>query len=173
MSARQYREGQHEMNIYLHPVTEADLAILFEFEHDPIASKMADFPSRKREKFYQHWQKNIFANQQAVALGIWQNNVLVGNVLSWINDELATENEPEVRLMGYWIGRKYWGQGIATQAVKIFLQHYISSPVYAYIDEHNQGSLKVAQSNGFVDVTEQYTSLFRKDNLRIFKRDND
>ncbi|QDE30020.1 GNAT family N-acetyltransferase [Shewanella polaris] len=158
------------MNIYLRPITEADLAILFEFEHDPIANKMADFPAREREAFYQHWQQKIFADEQAMAQGIWLDNVLVGNVLSWVNDELATEVEPEVRLMGYWIGREYWGQGIATNAVKMFLQQYISSPVYAYIDEHNQGSLRVAQSNGFVDVTAQYVSLFSKDNLRIFKR---
>ncbi|WP_137223053.1 GNAT family N-acetyltransferase [Shewanella sp. MEBiC00475] len=158
------------MNIYLRPVTEVDLAILFEFEHDPIANKMADFPARKRKAFYQHWHQNIFADEQAMAQGIWLDNVLVGNVLSWVNDELSTEVEPEVRLMGYWIGREYWGQGIATKAVKMFLQQYISSPVYAYIDEHNQGSLKVAQSNGFVDVTAQYVSLFSKDNLRIFKR---
>jgi hypothetical protein len=39
------------MNISLYPVAEADLAILFEFEHDPIANEMADFPARELEAF--------------------------------------------------------------------------------------------------------------------------
>ncbi len=159
------------MNIYLKDVSEQDLSLLFEFQNDPIANNMADVPAREQAAFYRHWQQNIFANDQAIAIGIWHDNVLVGHLVSWINDELATENEPEVRLIGYWIGRKYWGQGIATQALKLFLQQYITSPVYAYIDTQNQGSLKVAQANGFVDVTPQYPSLFTKDNLLIFKRE--
>ncbi|MGI2176092.1 GNAT family N-acetyltransferase [Shewanella ulleungensis] len=160
------------MNIYLKDVSEQDLSLLFEFQNDPIANNMADVPAREREAFYQHWQQNIFANDQGIAIGIWHNNLLVGHLVSWVNLELATPDEPEVRLIGYWIGRKYWGQGIATQALKLFLQQYITSPVYAYIDAQNQGSLKVAQANGFVDVTPQYPSLFTKDNLLIFKRDS-
>jgi RimJ/RimL family protein N-acetyltransferase len=170
ISVTQHRKGESEMNISLHPVTEADLAILFEFEHDPIANKMADFPARELEAFYQHWQHNIFADQQAVAQGIWFNNVLVGNIVSWINSELTTDTDPQVRLVGYWLGRQYWRQGIATNALSMFLQQCISSPVYAYIDQHNQGSLKVAHSNGFFDVTSQYPQLISKDNLRLLRR---
>ncbi|MDD8061209.1 MULTISPECIES: GNAT family N-acetyltransferase [Shewanella] len=159
------------MNIYLKDVSEQDLSLLFDFQNDPIANKMADVPAREREAFYQHWQQNIFSNQHSMAIGIWHNNLLVGHLVSWVNLELATVDEPEVRLIGYWIGREYWGQGIATNALKMFLQHYIKSPVYAYIDAQNQGSLKVAQANGFVNVTPQYPSLFTKDNLLIFKRE--
>ncbi|GGB53870.1 GNAT family N-acetyltransferase [Shewanella inventionis] len=160
------------MDIYLKDVCEHDLERLFAFQYDPIANKMADVPSREREAFYQHWQQNIFANKHSLAKGIWQNNLLVGHLVSWVNADLTTPNEPEIRLIGYWIGREYWGKGIATQALALFLKQSITGPVFAYIDGQNQGSLRVAQANGFVNVTAQYPSLYIKESLLIFKRDS-
>lgn len=168
----QHRKGEPEMNISLHPITEADLDILFEFENDPIANKMADFPARKRKAFNAHWQQKILTNEKATAQGIWLDDVLVGNVLSWINTDPAAKSDPQMRLVGYWIGREYWGQGIATKALEMFLKQFISTPVFAYIDKQNQASLALAYSNGFFDVTAQYPKLISKDNLRLFRRGN-
>ncbi|MBB1438483.1 GNAT family N-acetyltransferase [Shewanella sp. SG41-4] len=160
------------MNISLHPITEADLDIFFEFENDPIANKMADFVPRKRKAFNLHWQQKILANEKATAQGIWIDDVLVGNVLSWINTDAAAKSDPQMRLVGYWIGREHWGKGIATKAVEMFLKQFISSPVFAYIDKQNEGSVAVAYANGFFDVTAQYPQLISKDNLRLFRRGN-
>ncbi|MGI2145404.1 GNAT family N-acetyltransferase [Shewanella frigidimarina] len=160
------------MNISLHPITEADLDILFEFENDPIANKMADFVPRKRKAFNLHWQQKVLANEKAIAQGIWIDDVLVGNVLSWINTDAAAKSDPQMRLVGYWIGREHWGKGIATKAVEIFLKQFISSPVFAYIDKQNEGSVAVAYANGFFDVTAQYPQLISKDSLRLFRRGN-
>jgi len=160
------------MNISLHPITEADLDILFEFENDPIANKMADFPVRKRKAFNLHWQQKVLANEKAIAQGIWIDDVLVGNVVSWINSDPAVKSDPQMRLVGYWIGREHWGKGIATKAVEMFLKQFISSPVFAYIDKQNLGSVAVAYANGFFDVTAQYPQLISKVNLRLFRRGN-
>ncbi|MGI2113768.1 GNAT family N-acetyltransferase [Shewanella frigidimarina] len=160
------------MNISLHPITEADLDILFEFENDPIANKMADFVPRKRKAFNLHWQQKVLANEKAIAQGIWIDDVLVGNVLSWINTDAAAKSDPQMRLVGYWIGREHWGKGIATKAVEMFLKQFISSPVFAYIDKQNEGSVAVAYANGFFDVTAQYPQLISKDRLRLFRRGN-
>ena len=53
------------------------------------------------------------------------------------NDEIAgsiakfvMENEAEIT---YWIGRKFWGQGIATTAHKDFLKIEQTRPVYARV----------------------------------------
>ncbi|MGI2109473.1 GNAT family N-acetyltransferase [Shewanella frigidimarina] len=160
------------MNISLHPITEADLDIFFEFENDPIANKMADFVPRKRKAFNLHWQQKVLANEKAIAQGIWIDDVLVGNVLSWINTDAAAKSDPQMRLVGYWIGREHWGKGIATKAVEMFLKQFISSPVFAYIDKQNEGSVAVAYANGFFDVTAQYPQLISKDSLRLFRRGN-
>jgi RimJ/RimL family protein N-acetyltransferase len=77
-----------------------------------------------------------------------------------------------MRLVGYWIGREHWGKGIATKAVEMFLKQFISSPVFAYINKQNEGSVAVAYANGFFDVTAQYPQLISKDSLRLFRRGN-
>jgi RimJ/RimL family protein N-acetyltransferase len=77
-----------------------------------------------------------------------------------------------VCLVGFWLGRQYLQQDIATYALSIFLQQCICSPVFAYIDKQNQGSVAVAYANGFFDVTAQYPQLISKDNLRLFRRGN-
>jgi RimJ/RimL family protein N-acetyltransferase len=41
------------------------------------------------------------------------------------------------REVGYWLGKGYWGKGIATQALKEFLKHIGTRPLYAHVAKHN------------------------------------
>lgn len=134
----------------LTPITEADLATLFAFESDPIASQMAHFPSRDKAAFYQHWQQKVISAPDAIAQGIWLQGQLIGSMLSWYNpkDSLIQNG----RLIGYWIDREYWGQGIATQALALFLPLLPKAPLFAYVAAHNIGSLKVIKRYGFMAV---------------------
>lgn len=49
------------------------------------------------------------------------------------------EHEAEVT---YWIDRKFWGQGIATAALKDFLKTEHSRPIYGRVAHDNVGSQK-------------------------------
>ncbi|WP_434931117.1 GNAT family N-acetyltransferase [Shewanella sp. HL-SH5] len=132
------------------PITEADLATLFAFESDPVASKMADFPARDKADFYLHWQQKVIGVPDAIAQGIWQQGKLIGSMLSWCDPkDSLIENG---RLIGYWINREYWGRGIATQALELFLPLLPKTPLFAYIAAHNIGSLKVIKRYGFMPV---------------------
>jgi ribosomal-protein-alanine N-acetyltransferase len=55
--------------------------------------------------------------------------------------------------IGYFIGEKYWGKGIATKAVSLLLdyikQHFSVVRIYAEVFEHNKSSMKVLEHNGF------------------------
>lgn len=140
----------HE-KLSLMPITEADLPTLFTFESDPVASQMADFPSRDEAVFYQHWQQKVIAVPDAIAQGIWLQDKLIGSMLSWYNPkDSLIENG---RLIGYWIGREYWGRGIATQALELFLPLLPKEPLFAYVAAHNIGSLKVIKRYGFMPMT--------------------
>lgn len=136
--------------IVLLPITEADLTKLFEFEHDPIANKMADFPPRERAAFFQHWQQNVLGVAGNIAMGIWLNNTLIGSILSW--HKPADDKAIAGRLIGYWIDQDYWGQGIASQALKQFLPLLPQAPLFAYVASHNAGSLALIKRYGFVKV---------------------
>ena len=54
--------------------------------------------------------------------------------------------------MGYWLGSDYWGKGIATQALRQFLQIDTVRPLYAHVAKHNLGSRRVLEKCGFVVV---------------------
>jgi RimJ/RimL family protein N-acetyltransferase len=56
-------------------------------------------------------------------------------------------NQPEI---GYWLGKEFWGKGIATQALAAFLKIVTTRPIYAAAAADNLGSLRVLQKCGFV-----------------------
>jgi len=109
--------------VTLRDVTEADLPVFFEFERDPVASEMAAFPARDREAFMQHWTKNILGNDTGRKRTILLDGEVVGNMLSW--------EQSGDTLIGYWIGREYWGRGVATRALTLFLTEVIFTPLVA------------------------------------------
>jgi len=69
---------------------------------------------------------------------------VAGNVLSW---EQSGQRE-----VGYWIGRDYWGAGIATKALALFLRRETVRPLHAYVTVHNTASIRVLEKDGFQRV---------------------
>ena len=53
------------------------------------------------------------------------------------------------REITYWIGREWWGQGIATAALRLLLDLDPVRPLHARVAEGNVGSLTVLQRCGF------------------------
>jgi RimJ/RimL family protein N-acetyltransferase len=56
---------------------------------------------------------------------------------------------PGEREVTYWIDRAYWGQGIATQALRALLAEVPERPLYARAASDNAGSLRVLEKCGF------------------------
>ena len=52
-------------------------------------------------------------------------------------------------LIGYWIGKNYWGKGVATKALSEFLGHVRARPLYAHVAKHNIASIRVLEKCGF------------------------
>ena len=52
-------------------------------------------------------------------------------------------------MVGYWIGKSYWGKGIATKALSEFLGLIKSRPLFAHAAKHNLASVKVLEKCGF------------------------
>lgn len=126
--------------IELREVTEADLSIFFEHQREPEANQMAAFPSREREAFMLHWAK-ILGDETVVKRTIVFEGQAAGNVVSWVQSEQLE--------VGYWIGKAYWGKGIASQALKLFLREEGRRPLYAHVAKHNPASRRVLEKCGF------------------------
>jgi len=133
--------------ISLRAVEPADLPVLFEHQLDPEATRMAAFPSRQRDAFMAHWNK-ILADPACAARTIVYGDQVAGYIGAW------TDAESRERLVGYWIGREYWGRGIASAALVQFLDYESSRPLTARVAKHNLASLRVLQKCGFAAVGE-------------------
>lgn len=126
----------------LRDVTESDLPIFYEQQLDPAATQMAAFPSRDRDTFMAHWTNKVLKNDANIVKTILFENQVAGNIVSWEQDGQ--------REVGYWLGREFWGKGIATQALAEFLGIVKTRPLAAHVVKHNIGSLRVLQKCGFV-----------------------
>ena len=49
----------------------------------------------------------------------------------------------------YWLGREFWGRGLATQALKRMLHLVVDRPIFARAAADNIGSIRVLQKCGF------------------------
>jgi RimJ/RimL family protein N-acetyltransferase len=126
--------------ILLRDVIAGDLPIFFEQQLDPAANQMAAFPARDREAFMAHWTK-IMADDNNILKTILYGDQVAGNIVSWEHD-----GEREV---GYWLGREFWGKGIATQALSLLLEQVTARPLVAYVVKHNLASIRVLEKCGF------------------------
>jgi RimJ/RimL family protein N-acetyltransferase len=132
-------------NIQLRDVIETDLPIFYEQQIDPEATQMAGFPSRNRDAFMTHWMK-IMVDKSVQIKTILFNGEVAGNIVCF--DQLGE------REVGYWLGKEYWGKGIATRALEKFLKTIETRPLYAHVAKHNMGSRRVLEKCGFTIARE-------------------
>lgn len=130
--------------ILLRDVTQDDLPIFFEQQMDPDANYMAAFTAKDpadRAAFMAHWAKILADNTITIQTILFEGHV-AGHVSchSWFGD-------PEI---SYWIGKEYWGKGIASKALSAFLTHLKTRPLYARAAKDNSASIRVLQKCGFM-----------------------
>lgn len=133
--------------VRLRNVEPSDLPVFYEHQLDADATRMAAFPARDRAAFDAHWATNIFGNPAAITQTILVDGTVAGNIGSWPQDG--------VRLVGYWIGKEYWGRGVATCALAAFLHLVTERPLYAHVVTHNLGSIRVLEKCGFAHEREE------------------
>lgn len=127
-------------DIVLRDVNGTDLPVFFEQQLDPEATQMAGFPARDRDAFMNHWAQ-IMADESIQLRTILYDGEIAGNIVCF-----AQLGEREV---GYWLGKEFWGKGIATKALEEFLKEIMTRPLYAHVAKHNLGSKRVLEKCGF------------------------
>ena len=126
--------------VRLRSVDERDLVVFFDHQADPQAVEMAAFPARDKDQFAAHWAR-VRADDSVVARTIVVGGLVAGNIGSWQQDGQ--------QLLGYWVGREWWGRGVATQAVALLVDELAIRPLYAHVARHNVGSIRVLEKCGF------------------------
>jgi RimJ/RimL family protein N-acetyltransferase len=129
---------------YLRHVIQDDLPVFFEQQTDTDAIHMAAFTAKAptdQEAFNAHWQKILASDTVITRTIVWDGQV-AGYVLSY-----EDKGKPEV---SYWLGKAFWGQGIATEALSLFLANVNKKrPIYGRAAKDNTGSIRVMEKCGF------------------------
>lgn len=136
---------QPSPDVRLRGVSLADLDAFFTHQSDAGAATLVGLPSRDQAAFDAHWGR-ILRDDRILIRTVLADGAVAGHVLTF-------ERDGE-RLVGYWLGRKHWGRGIATRALAQFLGVVPGRPLRAHVTPHNLASRRVLEKCGFVLVGE-------------------
>jgi RimJ/RimL family protein N-acetyltransferase len=140
---------EHSPGVVLREVVRDDLDIFFQQQLDGEANWMAAFTRKDRadhDAFMAHWKK-ILADSNNIVRTILFNGDVAGSVSSYIDEDEQVE-------VTYWVGKPYWGKGVATRALAAFLELNKIRPLYARAAKDNIGSLRVLEKCGFRRIGE-------------------
>jgi RimJ/RimL family protein N-acetyltransferase len=127
----------------LREVRDEDLPLLFEQWADPVAIDMAAFTvpeHTNRHAFERRWSR-LRADETVLTRVIVVDGDVAGTIGSW--------GDCREREVTYWIGRSYWGKGIATDALDAFLRVDRARPFHARVASDNVASRRVLEKCGF------------------------
>jgi [ribosomal protein S5]-alanine N-acetyltransferase len=133
-------------NIRLTKTEKDDLNAFFQFQLDKEANYLAAFTSKDpndKTAYMEKYTKHL-ADPTINMRTIIVNDEIAGSIAKFI-----MENEAGIT---YWIDKKFWGQGIATTALKDFLKIEPTRPIYGRVAFDNYGSQKVLEKCGFVKI---------------------
>jgi RimJ/RimL family protein N-acetyltransferase len=135
-----------ETVVVLREVGDDDLGVLYENQSDPESGAMAGVGARDWDGFLAH-QERVTADPEALQrVIVLEDGAVAGDVAAWRADG-------GVREVGYRIGRRYWGRGIATAALAAFLAEFGERPLYAHVLKSNTASIRVLEKCGFARLS--------------------
>lgn len=132
--------------VTLRTPTESDLPLFFHHHQDPDALWMAAFtPPNPHDEAVMlgHW-RGLMQNAAVDFLSIETEGAVAGSIVCF--------GPPDDRNVGYWLGREFWGRGVATAALAAYLSQNTQRPLYARVAVDNMGSVRVLQKCGFVKM---------------------
>lgn len=123
-----------------------ELSLFFEFQLEEEARYLAAFtPAVPLDKAAYLQKHTLFlSNPDIHNRTISYKGKIVGSIAKFM-----MEGEAEIT---YWIDKKYWGRGIAGEALRMFLQLEKTRPIYGRVAFDNYGSQKVLEKGGFEKI---------------------
>lgn len=126
--------------VTLRPTRPDDLDALYAMQADPEANALAGTKPRPRDAYMALWD-TIFKDPNVIPRVILVDGVVAGGV-----SVFQVEHQD---MLGYWIDRAWWGRGVATRAVALFLREVSRRPLVAHVAVHNAASIRILERLGF------------------------
>lgn len=132
--------------ISLRETLTTDLNLFFQFQLDKGAQYLAAFmPENSADRDAYLAKHTKFLTDPAKTT----RTILVDNEIAGSIAKFEINGEAEVT---YWIDKRFWGQGVASAALKDFLNMVTERPIFGRVAFDNYGSQRVLEKCGFVKV---------------------
>ena len=151
--------------LFLIPWHASDANELYELAKDSEIGPLCGWEPHKTLEDSKQVLANVLSDKSCYAVKDMRTGHLIGSMsldFKEIPDPKDSSKQLHQAEIGYWIGRLYWGQGLApegTQALTTyaFEEHDVDQVIIRYL-ERNKRSASVAQKCGFTEV-EIFTDL--------------
>ena len=127
-------------------VVEGDLQTFYLHQSDPLSIEMAQVAPRDETAYLARWTR-LLADETVATKTIVVDGAVAGHVMSFDRNGM--------RELGYWLGREFWGQGIAGAAVQQYLAIEPQRPLFAIVAERNVASRRVLSRCGFREISKK------------------
>ncbi|PWV48338.1 GNAT family N-acetyltransferase [Chitinophaga sp. S165] len=127
---------------------QSDLEFFFQFQLDKEAIYLAAFTPKdptNKEAYFEKYTRHL--NDPTINM----QTILVDETIAGSIAKFVMEGDAEIT---YWIDKKFWGQGIATTALKYLLTVESARPIFGRVAFDNFGSQKVLEKCGFIRIGE-------------------
>ena len=129
-------------------VADASRLALLAGDYD-VASMTGSIPHPYNERMAGEWIASAQRGEEGVVFAISHTGVLIGCT----GYRARAKDHAE---MGYWLGKPFWGQGFATEAVEAVIRHAFETGGFEYLIaghfSDNPASKRVIQKLGFVPL---------------------
>ena len=138
-----------DAELSLTPIARADFTAIFALQHDTAGARLAGVEGEfvEEEVFNRNMEQNIASDaSQATVFTIREHGIIAGYIGVF---EGAGGNLQ----LSYWLHSQFWGRGMGTRALALFLAHLprqvIERPLYAAVVEENEASKRMLKRAGF------------------------
>lgn len=140
------RYDAHMTAVGLREIEDADHDLIFDMMRDPVSVEMAAFTTAdpNDRAAFDAWMSRVRNGAGTRSRVVTDHGEFVGTAAAF-----TMEGDREV---SYWIDRRAWGRGIATEALRLLVAEEAGRPLYSRVAVHNSQSIGVLQRVGFVEV---------------------
>lgn len=138
--------------LLLRPFRESDAEAFFECCQNPNIGNNAGWKPHESLEESQEILRSVFISQSGIwAIILKEDGRLIGSV--GIIPDPKREN-PQARMLGYWLDESHWGKGYMTEAVQSVLDYGFNTLqlnlITANCYPHNERSQQVLKRHGFI-----------------------
>ena len=143
------------MIIKLEKRTAASVKTYFGKTNRPEIQQVLPQKAKTVEEALEDYEQTLLPNAKSYGQTVYVDGKYIGDVWCYCID---MDDEPNCMLSFCIFELEYWSKGIATTAVKMFIQNicaqYHIKTIGAFTFAHNQASIRVLENNGFFVMEE-------------------